>query len=79
MKDEDYEEHQRIYYPTPGFEIRTTPMQINNKHNPSVFQNKNNPRHFHSLFATFGYCVRMPATHSIYVYAEMNARLSLCV
>jgi len=71
MEDKEYEQLLRIYDPTSKFEVRTILMQMRNKHNPSVFRNKKlNTQHFHSLFATLYYCVRMSTTHSIYVHME---------
>jgi hypothetical protein len=70
MKD-DYEELLRIYDPMPGFEVRNTPMPIRKKAQSfKISKQKLDTRHFHSLFATFYYFVRMSAMHSIYVHTE---------
>jgi hypothetical protein len=71
MKDEDYENLLRIYDPTPGFEVRTTPMQIRNKHNPSRFRNKNSARDISILYLPhFITACGCQATHSVYVHKE---------
>jgi len=80
MKDEDYEELLRIYDPSPGFEVRTTPMQIMNKHNPSRFRNKELKHATFPFFVCHILLLRADVSHALDLRAHRgNTRLSCCV